>query len=62
MSLFNVQIYSFLMKAHPSSDAHSSGLSKAVKNLLFILNAMFLHKNFNPVTPLTDVTSASKYR
>ena len=51
------------MKAHHSSDAHSSGLLKAVQNKLFILNAMFLHKNLNPVTPLThDVTSAFKYR
>ena len=49
------------MKAHHSSDAHSCGLSKAVQNLSFILNAMFSHKNLNPKTRQTHGNARKRH-
>ena len=63
-----LDIYSCPMKTHHSSDAHISGLSKAVQNCViynYYLGQMrFIRTKISiPVTRFThDVTSASKLR
>ena len=62
------QIYSCPMKTHPSTGAHSRGLSKAVQNCViyncFLGQTQCFRSKFSiAVAQLThDVTSASKLR